>query len=233
MTGSGRGEDSVGEDSISKDSMSEDPVGEDPVGKDPAGKDPAAEDPAAEDPAAEDPAAEDPAAEATQQAPSAEDEELPEEPETSEDEDAPATRQNGSKKGLLIGLGSGALVGIIAGLAFAGLVKPAFLVGPGKPDQKASEATAALAGKNADAMAKASCRGPDGQLSQQLPAQALQLVQSVKPTGPPHLSLDTEATEPVDVTVSSQGQTQTIPIDIMLGVTNGEWCMTGIAQRQQ
>jgi hypothetical protein len=161
--------------------------------------------------------------EATQQAPSAEEQPA----------DTSAAQQRGGKKGLLVGLGSGALVGIIVGLAFAGFVKPTFLVGPGKPDDKASEITAALASKNAGDLAKASCRSPDGKLSQQLPPQALQLIQSAKQSGPPQELLDSQALTPVDLTVSQQGQTQTIPIDVVLGVTNGEWCMTGISQRQQ
>lgn len=167
--------------------------------------------------------------EAAQQEPSAAEPEA----ETSDVEDTPPNQQNRYRKGLLIGLGSGALVGIIAGLAFAGLVKPSFLVGPGKPDDKASEAVMALGSKNADAMAKASCHSPDGKLSQQLPPQALQLIQSAKPTGPPQLSLDTEALVPVSLTLTQQGQSQTIPVDIVLGVANGKWCVNGIAQQQQ
>lgn len=152
---------------------------------------------------------------------------------TDADEDTPATGPNRNRKGLLIGLGSGALVGLVIGLAFAGLAKPTFLVGPGKPDGKSFEVTTALASKDAGGIAKATCQGPDGQLSQQLPPQAVQLIKSAKPTGPPRLSLDTEAVTPVDLTITEQGQTQTVPVDIVFGVTHGGWCMKGIEQRQQ
>ncbi|MCI2419525.1 hypothetical protein MOQ72_18945 [Saccharopolyspora sp. K220] len=174
--------------------------------------------------------------EAIKHAPSAE--EQPAEPTDTEvvdteAADTSAAQRRGGKKGLLVGLGSGALAGIVVGLAFVGFVKPDFLVGPGKPDGKASEVTAALASKNAGGLEQASCRSPDGKLSPQLPPEALQLIQSAKQSGPPHQSLDSEALTPVDLTLSAQGQTQTIPVDVVLGVTNGEWCMKGIAQRQQ
>ncbi|KAA5835130.1 hypothetical protein F1721_10065 [Saccharopolyspora hirsuta] len=148
-------------------------------------------------------------------------------------EEAPAAPSRGSKKGLLVGLGSGLVVGAVAGLAIAGLAKPDFLVGPGAPDDTASAVTAALASKNASGLAENSCRGTDGALAPQLPPQALQLIQSAKQSGPPRRSLDSEALTPVDLTLTAQGQTQTVPIDVVLGVTNGEWCMKGIADRQQ
>ncbi|MER6988986.1 hypothetical protein ABT337_07695 [Saccharopolyspora hirsuta] len=148
-------------------------------------------------------------------------------------EEAPAAPSRGSKKGLLVGLGSGLVVGAVAGLAIAGLAKPDFLVGPGAPDDTASAVTAALASKNASRLAENSCRSTDGALAPQLPPQALQLIQSAKQSGPPRRSLDSEALTPVDLTLTAQGQTQTVPIDVVLGVTNGEWCMKGIADRQQ
>lgn len=59
------------------------------------------------------------------------------------------------------------------------------------------------------------------------------MIQAATQTGPPHLALDTQAQAPVDLTVTAEGgQTQTLPADVMLGVTGGKWCMTGIAQRQ-
>ncbi|GAA4617044.1 hypothetical protein [Saccharopolyspora hordei] len=148
-------------------------------------------------------------------------------------EEAPAAPSRGGKKGLLVGLGSGLVVGAVAGLAVAGLAKPDFLVGPGAPDDTASAVTAALASKNASGLAENSCRSTDGKLAPQLPPQALQLIQSAEQSGPPRRSLDSEALTPVDLTLTAQGQTQTVPIDVVLGVTDGEWCMKGIADRQQ
>ncbi|MDA3629122.1 hypothetical protein OU415_27075 [Saccharopolyspora sp. WRP15-2] len=155
------------------------------------------------------------------------------EAESADAEEASAPPKRGGKKGLLVGLGTGLVVGAVAGLAFAGLVKPNFLVGPGKPDDKASAVTAALAGKDASGLAASSCRGPDGTLAPQLPPEALQLIQSAKQSGPPVQSLDSEAVTPVELTLTAQGQTQTLPVDVVLGVTDGEWCMKGLSQRQQ
>jgi hypothetical protein len=62
--------------------------------------------------------------------------------------------------------------------------------------------------------------------------QVLQLIQATKQTGPPHLSLDTQALAPVEFTLSAQGQTQSVAADVVLAVTNGAWCMDGISQRQ-
>jgi hypothetical protein len=154
------------------------------------------------------------------------------EAENTEVEGVPAGHQTGNKRRLLLGLGTGTLVGIMGGFVLAALIGPGFLTGPGKPDGKVSETTAALASKNPGEMEKVSCRGPDGKPTAQLPPQALSLIQSVKPSGPPRLSLDTEAQAPVALTVSEQGQTQTIPIELVLGVTNGDWCMKGITQAQ-
>lgn len=147
-------------------------------------------------------------------------------------EGLPAAKQKGSKKGLLLGIGGGAVVVAIVALALAAFVWPGFLAGPGKPDGKASEATAALASKNAGEVEKVSCHGPDGKVTTQIPQQDLQLIQSAKSAGPPHLALDTEALVPVDLTLSAQGKTQTAPVDVVLGVTNNKWCMRGISQRQ-
>ncbi|MDA3642489.1 hypothetical protein LZ318_21315 [Saccharopolyspora indica] len=155
-------------------------------------------------------------------------------PVAAEAEEAPvAPKGSGSKKGLFVGLASGLLVGAAAALAFAGFVKPDFLVGPGKPDDTASAVTAALAGKDASGLAASSCRAPDGTLAPQLPPQALQLIQAAEQSGPSRWALDSEALAPVDLTIDVQGQTQTVPIDVVLGVTDGEWCMKGIADRQQ
>ena len=133
-------------------------------------------------------------------------------------------------RGLFIGLSAAALVIVV--LVLAAFVWPGFLAGPGKPDAKATEAAAALGSKDAGQLDKVACHGPDGKSSGQLPPQVLQLIQSATQTGPPVLTLDTQARVPVDLTLSAQGQTQKIPVDLVLGVTNRAWCMDGIAQRQ-
>lgn len=144
---------------------------------------------------------------------------------------ASTAQPNATRKSLLIGLGGGALVVVVV-LAIAAFVWPACLIGPGKPDGKAAEAVAALASKNPGDLEKVACHGPDGKAVAQLPPQALQLIQTAKQAGPPHLLLDTQARAPVDLTLSALGQTRDIPIDVVLGVTKGEWCMNGIAERQ-
>ncbi|WP_214364293.1 hypothetical protein [Pseudonocardia sp. H11422] len=166
---------------------------------------------------------------AAQQAPSAEAQHT--EAEDTQAPGAPVTGQKESKKGLVLGLGGGAGAVIVV-LVLAAFVWPGFLAGPGKPDDKAAEAVAALSSKNPGELEKVSCHGPDGKPTAQMPPQALQLIQAAKQTGPPHLSLDTQALAPVDLTLSAQGQTQDLPVDVVLGVTNGEWCMNGISQRQ-
>ncbi|MHA6796607.1 hypothetical protein ACVGVM_24305 [Pseudonocardia bannensis] len=142
---------------------------------------------------------------------------------------ASAAGRKEGRKALLLGLGGGL---VVAAFVLAAFVWPGFLAGPGKPDDKAAEAVAALSSKNPGELEKVSCHGPDGKPVAQLPPQALQLIQAVKQTGPPQLSLDTQALAPVDLTLSAQGQTQDLPVDVVLGVTNGEWCMNGISQRQ-
>jgi hypothetical protein len=118
-------------------------------------------------------------------------------------------------------------------MALGAYVWPGVLTGPGKPDGKAAEAAAALGSKNAAALDKITCHGPDGKpSSQMIPPQALQLIQGVTQTGPPQLSLDTQALAPVDLTLSAQGQTQKLPAALALAVSNGQWCMNGLAQRQ-
>ena len=154
------------------------------------------------------------------------------EDESTEVQGTSAAPQKG-KKALLLGLASGAL-GLIVGLALGAFAGPALLSGPGKPDGEASKAVAALASKNPGQMGKIYCHGTNGKpVVQPLPSRALQLILSVKRVGPLQRPLDTEAQAPLDLTVSNQGRPQTLPIDMVLGVTNGEWCMKGLAQPQQ
>jgi len=149
-----------------------------------------------------------------------------------EAQDGTAAQRKGSRKSLLAGIGIGALVVLLAGLGVGAFVWPGLHAGPGKPDDKASEVTAALASKNPGELEKVSCHGPDGKSTTQIPPQAVQMIQAAKAAGPTHLALDTEALAPVDITLSAQGQTQNVPADVVLGVTQGQWCMKGISQRQ-
>ena len=143
------------------------------------------------------------------------------------------TPEKTSRKGLLLGIGGGVLVGAIIALLVTGLLYPAFLIAPGKPDGTVQTATAALASKNPQELEKVSCKAPDGTPTRQIPAEALQLIQSATETGPPQLALDTEASAPVDLQISAQGQTQTLPATLVLGVTDGDWCMKGLSDRSQ
>ncbi len=146
---------------------------------------------------------------------------------TDEDDDEPA----GRPMGLVIALGAVAAIAVIA-LAVTALLYPGFLVNPGSPDDRAAQITTALATKDGAALDAASCRTPNGQPLNPLTPDALTLIQSAVPAGPAQLMLDTQARAPIDLTLSAQGQTQTLPADLVLGVTDGEWCMTGLTQRQ-
>jgi len=146
---------------------------------------------------------------------------------TDEDDDEPA----GRPLGLVIALGAVAAIAVVA-LAVTALLYPGFLVNPGSPDDRAAQITTALASKDGAALDAASCRTPNGQPLNPLTPDALTLIQSAVPAGPAQLMLDTQARAPIDLTLSAQGQTQTLPADLVLGVTDGEWCMTGLTQRQ-
>ena len=154
------------------------------------------------------------------------------EAESTEVNATPAAPQKG-RKALLLGLGSGAL-GLVAGLALGAFAGSALLSGPGKPDGEASKAVAALASKNPGQMGKVYCHGANGKpVVQQIPQRDLQLIQSVKRAGSLQRPLDTEAQVPISLTVGNQGKPQSLPITMVLGVTNGEWCMKGLARPQQ
>lgn len=136
------------------------------------------------------------------------------------------------RKGLLLGAG-GVLVGAAAMFLVTAFLAPGFLAGPGSPDDAAAKATSALATKNAEELEKVACHGPDGKSIAAVPPDALALIQAANQTGPPQLALDTQAHAPVDLTVTAEGgQSQMLPAEVLLGVTGGEWCMSGIAQRQ-
>lgn len=158
---------------------------------------------------------------------------------STDDTDAQATEEQQdtrskpkrSKAGLLLGLVSGAFVLLLAVVLVAFFVWPGY-AGPGNPQSKADEAAAALASKDAGRLDQVACHGEDGQSLAQISPQALQLVQSAKPAGGPQMILDTEAHAPVDLTLSAQGQTQTLPSTAILGVSDHQWCLKGLAQRQ-
>jgi hypothetical protein len=135
------------------------------------------------------------------------------------------------KAALLVGFGVGVLASVVV-LVLAAFVWPGFHSGPGKPDNKAAEVVTALSSKDPAQVDKVSCHAPDGKSAGQMAPQVLQLIQAAKQTGPPHLSLDTQALAPVQFTLSAQGQTQNVAVDVVLAVTNGAWCMDGISQRQ-
>ena len=136
------------------------------------------------------------------------------------------------RKGLFFGLAGGLVVGAIVALLLGAFVYPGYLGGPGSPDDTANEIVTALSAKDAPALDQLSCRGPDGAAVSQLSPQVLQLLSDVKPSGPTTSFIDTEARTPVDLTLSFQGQTQTLPSEIVIGQVQGDWCLKGLAQRQ-
>ena len=123
-----------------------------------------------------------------------------------------------------------AVVAVVA-LAVTAFIAPGFAIRPGSPDSVATQATSALATKDPAQLDAVSCRNQQGVPTNPFPPDALALIQQAQPAGPPQLELDTQARAPVDLTLSAQGQTQNLPADIVLGVTDGRWCMTGISQR--
>lgn len=139
-------------------------------------------------------------------------------------------RQKASKRDVLLGAAGGVVATLVV-LALAAYVWPGFLAGPAKPDDQAAAAVAALASKDAGQLERISCHGPDGKPVAQMPPQALALIQAAKQTGPPQLVLDTQAGAPISLTPSLQGQTQTLPVELVLAVTNGQWCLDGISQQ--
>jgi hypothetical protein len=143
----------------------------------------------------------------------------------------PAEERPGPRRGLVIALGAVAAVAVVA-LAVTALLTPGWLVNPGSPDDVAARTTLALAEKNPAELDAVSCRNQQGRSTNPFPPDALSLIQSARSAGPAHLELDTQARAPVDLTLAAQGQTQTLPADVVLGVTDGQWCMAGISERQ-
>jgi hypothetical protein len=137
------------------------------------------------------------------------------------------------RKGFAFGAAGGIVIGAIVALLLGALVWPGYLLGPGDPQDTANQVTQALSSKDANALGQLSCKGPDGQPVTQLSPQVLQYITKVAPAGPTTTLIDTEARTPVDLTLSVQGQTQTLPSELVLGETRGDWCLKGLAQRQQ
>ena len=137
------------------------------------------------------------------------------------------------RKGLFFGLAGGLVVGAIVALLLGAFVYPGYLSGPGSPNDTSDEIVAALVAKDAPALDRLSCRAPDGSPVSQLSPQVLQLISAVRSSGPTTAFIDTEARTPVDLTLTAQGQTQTLPSEIVIGQANGDWCLKGLAQQQQ
>ncbi len=137
------------------------------------------------------------------------------------------------RKGFAFGTVGGLLIGAIVALLLGALVWPGYLLGPGNPDDTANQVTSALSAKDGPTLDRLSCKGEDGRSVTQLSGQVLQYITKVAPAGPTTKLLDTEARTPVDVTLSVQGQTQTLPSELVLGESKGDWCLKGLAQRQQ
>ncbi|WP_433802375.1 hypothetical protein [Actinomycetospora sp. CA-084318] len=136
------------------------------------------------------------------------------------------------RKGLAFGTAGGLVLGAIVALLLGAFVYPGYLGGPGNPEDTANQVVTALAAKDAPALEQISCKGPDGNAVAQLSPQVLQLIGSVRPSGPTTTVIDTEARTPVDLQLTYQGQSQTLPSEIVLGQAQGAWCLKGLAQRQ-
>jgi hypothetical protein len=137
------------------------------------------------------------------------------------------------RKGFAFGAVGGILIGAIIALLLGALVWPGYLLGPGDPQDTANQVTQALSAKDAAQLDQLSCKGENGQSVTQLSPQVLQYITKVAPAGPTTTLIQTEARTPVDLTLSVQGQTQTLPSELVLGETKGDWCLKGLAQRQQ
>jgi hypothetical protein len=141
--------------------------------------------------------------------------------------DGPRRRRPGRKDPLAFG--AGVLVGAVVVALVAIFIWPGHLFGPGSPDSVASQSVAALVAKDRAAIDRLSCRGPGG--APVVSGDILNVISGAKPAGPATAVIDTEAHAPVDLTVSFQGQTQALPINLVLGVSDGNWCFKSISQR--
>jgi hypothetical protein len=141
----------------------------------------------------------------------------------------PRPRRRRPDRRAVLTFGSGVLAGALVLALVAIFIWPGHLFGPGSPDSVASQATTALGAKDRPTTDRLSCRGPDG--ASVVSGDILNVISAAKPAGPAKIVIDTEAHAPVDLTVSFQGQSQTLPVDLVLGVSHGAWCFKAITQR--
>ena len=154
------------------------------------------------------------------------------------DVDALADAEDGAykkelRKGLLLGIGTGVIGGLIVSLVLGAFVWPGWFVGAGSPDDVATRSIAAFSARDVAALNAVTCTGTDGKLTSQISADALQEVAGATADGPPTTTVDTEARAPMTLTLSAQGQTQSLPSELVIGQNDGDWCLVGLAQRQQ
>ena len=149
-----------------------------------------------------------------------------------EDGEKPAKKGKTKVLGALLGVTSTLLVAVVAIALVALFVYPGY-AGPGDPDKTAQSTATALASKDPAQLEQVSCKSPEGKPTTQIPPQAMQMIAAAQSTAPPQVVLDTEAHAPMNLTLSAQGQTQTLPSIAVLGVSHHEWCLKGLAQQQQ
>ena len=137
------------------------------------------------------------------------------------------------RKGLLVGIGVGVVGGLVVSLVLGAFVWPGWFVGAGSPDDVATRSIAAFSARDVGALNAVTCTGTDGRLTSQISADALQEVAGATADGPATTTVDTEARAPMTLTLSAQGQTQALPSELVIGQNDGEWCLVGLAQRQQ
>jgi hypothetical protein len=231
--------DSTPAEPSSTDSTPAEPAPTDPAPAEPAPTDPAPTDPTPTGPAPTDPTPTDPTSAessptgstATEQAPGHEaGEEAPgASVPPSGDPSAAKTRKPG-RAALVTGIVIGVVGVVVAVLAVTAYAWPGFLTGPGKPDDVGAKAITAFQNKDAATLNDLGCKDPDGKPIAEVPQQLLDALQATKPTGAPTLLLDTQAQVPATMTLSQQGQTQDVPVAVVLYVNKGEWCVAGLSE---
>ena len=216
------------------DSRPAEPSPTDPTPAEPAPTDPTPTGPAPTDPTPTDPTSAESSptgSTATEQAPGHEaGEEAPgASVPPSGDPSAAKTRKPG-RAALVTGIVIGVVGVVVAVLAVTAYAWPGFLTGPGKPDDVGAKAITAFQNKDAATLNDLGCKDPDGKPIAEVPQQLLDALQATKPTGAPTLLLDTQAQVPATMTLSQQGQTQDVPVAVVLYVNKGEWCVAGLSE---
>lgn len=151
---------------------------------------------------------------------------------TAQEDGEKPTKNRGKLLGVLLGVTSSLLVIVVALGLVAMFVYPGY-AGPGSPDKTAQDTATALASKDPAQLEQVSCKSPEGKPTTQIPPQAMQMIAAAQSTAPPQVVLDTEAHAPMNLTLTAQGQTQTLPSIAVLGVSQHKWCLKGLAQQQQ